>query len=291
MTSPHRTKCVCRSRLSPGDSLLRHALDVAWFLHPSPLLAADVVRRAVRRLPAVMASQRKRLYYARTRETKLQLAPAHLLQQLVLAESEALERNREQHGDASRDDLLVWYVKHLVAISMRRNLFYVTLAVTRFLYGFETRETIDTYARLVSDPNGLPDESYYRSRKRLLLDEIRERFEPRIRFESGARGETCIVTTEADARECALVRQALLHFAPWEIDCDDDAGDLRAVHILLSPPCLRRALPSPQWIEPLARMRIPRFSEAAEATTLAARDAVPLWTHDDLRRLGAEGLS
>jgi hypothetical protein len=290
MTSPHRPKCVCRSRLSPGDSLLRHALDAAWFLHPSPLLAADVVRRAVRRLPAVMASQRKRLYYARTRETKLQLEPAHLLQQLVLAESQALERNREQHGDAGADDLLIWYVKHLVSISMRRNLFYVTLAVTRFLYGFETRETIDTYARLVTDPNGVPDESYYRSRKRLLLDEIRQRFEPRIGFESGARGETCIVTAEADQRERELVRQALAHFAPWDVDCADGGGDLRAVHILLSPSCLRRALPSP-CLEPLARTRIPRFSEAAAATTLAARGAVPLWTHDDLRRVGAEGLS
>jgi hypothetical protein len=69
---------------------------------------------------------------------------------------------------------------------MRRNLFYVTLAMTRFLYGFETRETFDTYTHLASDPDGVPDESYYRSRKRVPLDEIRQRFEPRVRIERGS---------------------------------------------------------------------------------------------------------
>jgi hypothetical protein len=90
---------------------------------------------------------------------------------------------------ARQSDLVVFFIKHLVRITTRRNSFYVTLGLSRLLYNYTTAETMDLYNLVIQDPERVHDDYYYRSRKGLLLKELKERFGELVEVAKGVRGE------------------------------------------------------------------------------------------------------
>src|SRR5918998_6529711 len=126
------------NRVSTED-VLNKAYRLAYFLHQDKGTAIRIVAAATLKLNVAMAVQSKRLYYipvgrfsrGESRRTyairnKALFSDLHLLQRLIYGESEPYERQKElaaqagsqgvrADGDpASEEDLLVYFIKHLV---------------------------------------------------------------------------------------------------------------------------------------------------------------------------------
>jgi hypothetical protein len=130
------------------DELPNRAFELAYFLHRERQTATVIATRALNKLEVAAASQGKRLYYrltgrltggsdSRKARSKVSMGEPHLLQRLVYVESEEYERRKEAAARGSQahpgttpartSDLVVYFIKHLVRITTKRNSFYVTL--------------------------------------------------------------------------------------------------------------------------------------------------------------------
>ena len=239
------------------------AQQLALAIHGNMDTAAAVASIALARLPAAVVAQDKRVYYGRddphTRPTKVWLGREHVLQQLVFAASDPIEREDESQRPLGATELQVRFVKHLVWMSTRRNVFYVTLAVARLLYGFRMSETAQLYALLAEE--GAKDDAYCRARKRVLVDEMLERFPRSLRVAIGKRGDRGIAMKAADDAASARVAHCLESFAPWGVGCRGDSADpLHLMHRLLHRPCFATLLTELGWPDPLPRVQVPTTS-------------------------------
>ncbi len=236
-------------------------MHLARTLHDDAAAARQVANAALDRLPAAVVAQDKRIYYA-GQTTKVWLSEEQLLQQLVFAASDRVERAEESSSAVGSSALLVRFLKHLVWISTRRNVFYVTLAVGRLLYGFTTQQTADLYCLLFE--NNSKDDAYYRARKRVLIGEMSRRFPSAVRVTARTRGEQTFAMTRADAGTRGLIEQCLDAFAPWGTSCGRESSDpLQLMHRLLHPPCFRALTSELAWPDPLPRLQVPRFAAGA----------------------------
>src|SRR6185295_867464 len=190
----------------PRDEFPNRAFQLAYFIHRERKTALEITTRALNKLQLAATAQGKRLYYrltgradTRRARSRVSMGEPHLLQRLVYVESEEYERRKEaaaqniQADDgaapANRSDLVVYFIKHLVRITTRRNSFYVTLGLSRLLYNYTTPETMELYNLVIQDPDRVHDDYYYRSRKGLLLKELKERFGELVEVAKGVRGE------------------------------------------------------------------------------------------------------
>src|SRR6266581_7844440 len=177
--------------------LLNRAFELAYFILGDRPAAIYVAMAAMDKLKTASSNQGRRLYYTPTGRsaypavrTKVNLSELHLLQRLVYVESELFERLIEgQRKTIQQDDLIIRYIKHLIRITTKHNSFYVTLGLCRLLYNYSTADTAEIYNLVLQDPLRMRDDHYYRSRKKLLMEEMKTRFGNLIRTERGLRRE------------------------------------------------------------------------------------------------------
>src|SRR5215475_12801435 len=266
------------------EQVLNKAYRLAYFLHQDKSMAIRIVAAATLRLNVAMNVQSKRLYYipvgrfsrGESRRTdgirnKALFSDLHLLQRLIYVESEPFERQKERAaqlapedvraaGDpASEEDLLVYFIKHLVRITTKRNAFYVTLGVSRLLHSYSTLETMEIYNAVIGEPERVKDDYYYRSRKSVLMHEMYQRFGQLIRACRHRRGEARFETQQGSSELRSLVRECLRMFTPWDTQCpvprdfdpfksviasltskrnaDDSEVEVNRIHAILHPDC------------------------------------------------------
>jgi hypothetical protein len=291
---------------------LRQAFELAYFIHRDRTAALEIAIAAVASLEVAATAQTKRLYYrpgaSGFGRSKVLLDDLPLLQRLVYIESERLERPGEngEEGDCSisADDLTVRFVKHLVQITVKRNAFHVTVGISRILHNYSTAETIRIQDDLVSDPQQLKTEDYYRSRKALLMDEISCRFGPLLRIVRSARGEERFEAVKPSSRSGGLVSECLRRFTPWETRClpheadgltgssespgDSDGyrNEVTRMHAVLHPDCFRRLMAGLRLEDPANRLEIPHWRSARHLGSPDDRNA-PGLLPDDLAAAGA----
>ena len=288
------------------EEVLNKAYRLAYFLHPDKGVAIQIVAAATLKLNVAMAVQSKRLYYnpvgrfsrGELRRTngirnKALFSDLHLLQRLVYVESEPYERQKERaaqvtppdvHADghpASDEDLLVYFTKHLVRITTKRNAFYVTLGVSRLLHSYSTLETMEIYNAVIGEPERVKDDYYYRSRKAVLMHELYERFGQLIRTCRQRRGEERFETQQSSSEQRSLVRECLRLFTPWDTQCpvprdfdpfksviasltsksgaDENRVEVNRIHAVLHPECFKRLVAAFGYGAPDERMELPRF--------------------------------
>ncbi len=275
------------------DDLIKRAYRLAFFIHGEKAVALQVVSEALAKLETAAAAQDKRLYYIpksdRSR-TKTSAKEPHLLQRLVYAESEPYEREAEKRfltEEPNEEEMIIHFIKHLVRITLKRNSFYVTLGLSRLLHHYSTAETMELYNVLVQDPDRGRDDYYYRSRKKQLMQELKDRFGEMLRISKGARGEERFVADECADQHAELVAECLRQFTPWntgcalperidprseEIEafvfCGDDpdqeaATEINRFHAVLHPDCYSRLLSSLALPAPADRLSVPHFSMAS----------------------------
>jgi hypothetical protein len=288
------------------EEVLNKAYRLAYFLHQDKDLAMRIVAAATLKLNVAMAVQSKRLYYVpvgrfshgESRRTdgirnKALFSDLHLLQRLVYVESEPYERQKEHaamagpegvraDGDpASEEDLLVYFIKHLVRITTKRNAFYVTLGVSRLLHSYSTVETMEIYNAVIGEPERVKDDYYYRSRKAVLMHEMYQRFDQLIRVCRQRRGEERFETQQGSSELRSLVRECLRLFTPWDTQCqvprdfdplksiiasltskngaDENEVEVNRIHAILHPDCFERLILAFGYSPPEERMELPRF--------------------------------
>jgi hypothetical protein len=288
------------------EQVLNKAYRLAYFLHQDKSIATRIVAAATLKLSVAMASQSKRLYYipvgrisrGESRRTdgirnKALFSDLHLLQRLVYVESEPFERQKERAaqlappdvhavGDPAIDeDLLVYFIKHLVRITTKRNAFYVTLGVSRLLHSYSTLETMEIYNAVIGEPERVKDDYYYRSRKAVLMHEMYERFGQLIRACRQRRGEERFETQQGSSELRSLLRECLRLFTPWDTQCsvprdfdplksviaaltskssaDENEIEVDRIHAVLHPDCFESLVAAFGYSPPEERMELPRF--------------------------------
>jgi hypothetical protein len=288
------------------EEVLNKAYRLAYFLHQDKGVAMRIVAAATLKLNVAMAVQSKRLYYipvgrfshGESRRTdgfrnKALFSDLHLLQRLVYSESEPYERQKEGAAiaepsgvctdcvPASEEDLLVYFTKHLVRITTKRNAFYVTLGVSRLLHNYSTLETMEIYNAVIGEPERVKDDYYYRSRKAVLMHEMYQRFGQLIRASRQRRGEERFETQQGSSELRSLVKECLRLFTPWDTQCpvprdfdplksviaslaskssaDETEVEVNRIHAILHPNCFNRLIAAFGYSAPEERMELPRF--------------------------------
>ena len=178
------------------------------------------------KLETASNAQFKRYYYtptgraetSRATRSRVSLNDLQLLQRLVFVESENFEKQNETAKTTSEKNLLVYFIKHLVRISLKRNSFYVTLGISRILHNYGTNDAMEIYNIVVQDPDRVHDD-YYRSRKGVLMKELKARdisgdevFDSQIREQISAeflknKSLTIVPKEKAEARLIIYVRR------------------------------------------------------------------------------------
>lgn len=282
------------SKRDHDETMLEAAFRLAHFIVPDRQAALRVAVEALAKVEVAAAAQNKRLYYTPTgrpvseaasgKRSKVAFGEAHLLQRLVFVESEPYERDRERGRGVPLDEdaMTIHFIKHLARITTRRNSFYVALGFTRVLHVYTTPESMEFYGAVVQDPDRVPDDYYYRSRKKVLLGELRARFGETVRVVKGQRGEARFEPSAHSERLSSLVDVCLARFAPWGTRCpvarpsevadgiaslaftgtdpdEEHRVEVRRIHAVMHPDCHRSLAAGLGLPAPSERRDVPRF--------------------------------
>ncbi len=273
------------------DELLNKGFSLACFILGERADAIRTVEEALNRLEVTMAAQGKRLYYkpssswmrqdrADRYRNKVLFSELHLLQRLIYITSETYEKQRET-GAAGEEEMLIRFIKHLVRITTRRNSFYVTLGLGRLLYNYTTAETMEVYNAVIQDPERVKDDYYYRSRKGVLMQELKKRFGSLIEVARGTRGEERFRASQNQGRFTELVAESLSFFTPWYTHClvpagvnpimdgiagfasrgqqEEDKIEVDRIHAVLHPDCYERLVKSLGFDSTEQKLEVPHF--------------------------------
>ena len=284
--------------VKPVTDLLNRAFELAYFILGDRSASIYVAMAAMDKLKAASANQVRRLYYTPTgrsdypaSRTKVNLSEPHLLQRLVYIESELFERLIEgQRRSIHQDDLIIRYIKHLIRITTKHNSFYVTLGLCRLLYNYSTADTSEIYNLVLQDPERIRDDYYYRSRKKGLMQQIKDRFGNLIRTQQGLRREERFQSQEDSQGYAGLVKECLIRFTPWHSACvlpaeldpnrnviaqllfagadpdEEHQIELNRIHTLIHPDCLKRLTTALRLDLPEQRLQLPSFFVSSQGT-------------------------
>ncbi len=271
------------------DEWLNKAFQLAFFIHGDRETAKKIAVNAMNKLETASNAQFKRYYYtptgrsenSRAARSRVSLNDLQLLQRLVLVESENFEKEEENESDEKT--LLKFFIKHLVRISLKRNSFYVTLGISRILHNYGTNDAMEIYNIVVQDPERVHDDYYYRSRKGVLMKELKKRFGELLSTVKVNRGEERFEQKEADEEILEAAKEALKTFTPWnsfcaipeEFDPFDDTIkpfhfdkedpdeehriEINRIHAALHPECFQRLTDALNLPSSEQKMEIPKF--------------------------------
>lgn len=273
------------------DEWLERAFRLAFFLHGDRETAKKIAFGAMNKLETASTAQFKRHYYTPTgraenskvTRSRVSLSDLQLLQRLVFVESEAYEREKENGKKTSEKDLLTFFIKHLVRISLKRNSFYVTLAVSRILHNYPTADAMEIYNVVVQDPDRVHDDYYYRSRKGVLMKELKARFGELLEIVKVNRGEDRFNSKASAKNSAETARECLKFFTPWNSSCaipetfdpftdvikqfyfdktdpdEEHRTEVSRIHATLHPDCFNRLTQALNLSSPQDTMEIPKF--------------------------------
>lgn len=268
------------------DELLELAFQLAFFIHRDKTIALRIATAALEKLDTADSRQDKRRYYNPSgQRRKVSLPELLLLQRLVYAESERDEKLKEEDAGSppSQATMVKHFIKHLVKITSRRNSFHVTLGLARLLHDFTTAETAELHNVVMQDADRVPEDAYYRSRKAVLMSEMKDRFGAMLAVERGQRGQERFRTRPDSHPVARLVRECLQAFTPWKTNCcvpdrfdpamdeldqlafrgndpdEEHKTEVNRYHALLHPSCFERLALALGYDAPAARLAIPQF--------------------------------
>lgn len=134
---------------------------------------------------------------------------------------------------------------------------------------------------VVQDPERVKDDYYYRSRKGVLMQEIKERFGDLVKISHGQRGEERFQAEPEPGRFADLVRECLSLFTPWATPClvpavfdpisdsipplqfegrdKEDQIEVNRIHAALHPNCYQRLIKALGFQSPDQRLEVPHF--------------------------------
>lgn len=282
------------------DEWLDKAFRLAFFLHNDRETAKKIAASAMSKLEAASNAQFKRYYYnptgraenSRAARSRVSLNDLQLLQRLVFVESEIFEREKE----TSEQNLLKFFIKHLVRISLKRNSFYVALGISRILHNYGTADAMEIYNIIVQDPERVHDDYYYRSRKGVLMKELKARFGELLQIVKVNRGEERFDAKINNEKLCETANESLKTFTPWNSSCaipdkfnpfndiikafhfdkkdpdEEHRIEVNRIHAALDPECFLRLTNALKLPSSEEKMEIPKFMLTENQTNFDDKD-------------------
>jgi hypothetical protein len=186
------------------------------------------------------------------------------------------------------------------------------LGLGRLLHSYTTAETMDIYNAVVQNPESVKDDHYYRSRKGVLMQELKQRFGDFINICHGPRGEERFEIDQNPGRFVALVRESLNFFTPWNTPClvpagidpiregipslsyhsrnEEDEIEVNRIHALLHPDCFGQLISDLHFDPPEKRLDIPRFFYANDMSSNGSnnRRQQPKLTNEEISSIKRE---
>lgn len=282
------------------DEWLDKAFRLAFFLHGDRETAKKIAANAMSKLEAASNAQFKRYYYnptgraenSRAARSRVSLNDLQLLQRLVFVESEIFERENE----TSEQNLLKFFIKHLVRISLKRNSFYVALGISRILHNYGTADAMEIYNIIVQDPERVHDDYYYRSRKGVLMKELKARFGELLQIVKVNRGEERFEAKIDNKKLLETANESLKTFTPWNSSCaipdkfnpfndiikafyfdkndpdEEHRIEVNRIHAALDPGCFLRLTNALKLPASKEKMEIPKFMLTENQTNFDDKD-------------------
>jgi hypothetical protein len=273
--------------VQPADAFDR-AFSLALFIHQDRALSVRIATEALDSLPLACADQRKRGSYRRGSLkrgiTKVSGSDLQLLQSLVYIESGKREVEQETSAASSITDRdrVVRFIEYLARISTRMSSFYVACAFGRILYSYSTSEIRNVYETMT---NQFKDDSEYRKKKLLMMDDITTRFRGALSVEAGLDDEHRFRSVPDATAHHALVGECLAQFSPWDTNCilasqvtleavaelfhgpaGSDPGysevEMKRFHALIDLRCFHRLTGAFGLDPPFQRLSLPLFRES-----------------------------
>ncbi|HRH43405.1 MAG TPA: hypothetical protein PKY82_17375 [Pyrinomonadaceae bacterium] len=275
------------NELTRTEKWLEKAFELAYFIHGDVETAKHIAFNAMNKLEVASNAQYKRFYYspeARNSRSKVSMNDLQLLQRLVYVESESFEKEKEFTETVTEKDLLIYFIKHLIRITLKRNSFYVTLGMSRILHNYATTQAMEIYNVVVQDPEKVHDDYYYRSRKGILMKELKNRFGEKLEITNANRGEQRFQACGYSEVEAELVNKCLKSFTPWNTACelpekfnphfetikslcftgnnadDEHRIELNRMHVLLNPETFQKVVNSLSFPLPQEKLELPKFN-------------------------------
>jgi hypothetical protein len=306
------------NQMTRAEERIQKAFQLAYFIHGNRTVAKQIAVSAMNKLEVAATAQFKRMYYtptgrsdsARAARSKVSLSDLQLLQRLVYVESEAYEKQKEKEKTASNEDLLIHFIKHLVRITLKRNSFYVTLAMSRIMRTYGTNETMEIYNTVIQDPERVHDDYYYRSRKGQLMKELKERFGDLLMTTKGQRGEERFQSQDGSEELASIVKDCLDRFTPWSSSCsvpdkfdpysdvigklsfdgrdpdDEHRIEVNRIHATLHPHCFCKLVKSLKLDDPEEKLEIPKFAmDQQNDSSTHGRGNPPSLNEDELQTI------
>ena len=140
---------------------------------------------------------------------------------------------------------------------------------------------MEIYNAVIGEPERVKDDYYYRSRKGILMQEMKRRFGSLISVCRQRRGEERFEAQPCSTKHQSLVRECLRWFTPWNTDCpvpsdfnplttiitrltsksgvDEDKIEVERIHAVLHPDCFGRLIAGLGYASPEQRLEVPRF--------------------------------
>ena len=321
--SERQSRIAMTAREDTQQEYVRRAFELAYFIHADVGIALSITEAALCKLEHTFGKQDRRFHYVpegrRQSEdrssyalrTKVSLRREHLLQLLVLAESDSWERWSERGNSApllTEEVMAIRFIKHLVQITLKRNSFYVVLGVGRLLYEYETSQVRQMYDVLMQDQARFRDNSYLRKQKKVLMMEMIERFDPMIRIARTGQGEDRFVTQPTTQPLISLVNECLQRFTPWDTTCvvpasfdpaeripalsfsgtdpnNESPIEMNRIHTIFDPDCFSRLLANLGLESANKRLAMPQFFFSDNKESRGDRFNPPPLTPEDQLQL------
>ncbi len=199
-----------------SQDLLRKGFHLAHFIVSDRAAALRIVSDATSKLEVYRSQERKRIYwrhkYLKRKITRVIRQDHDMLQWLIYFEAEKHEKQHEQAGLSTMDDLVIRYIKHLAQVTTPMSSFYVNIGFQRLLRNYSTAETRSIYELMT---NHFPGNEEYRKVKAALLSRLQTRFGNLLKTCQSNRGELRFEQYDRQENLADLVRRCVSEFTPW----------------------------------------------------------------------------
>ena len=273
--------------MAEHDELLEKGFALAHFIFPHRPTAVSILIRAMNKLETQRGQESKRNYwrdkYLKRWITRVNRNDSDTLQWLIYFESDYFEKQQEQSGQHTAQDLVVRYIKNLVRMTTAMSSFHVNIGLHRILHNYSTGEVQRAYEFMTERYLGADE---YRRAKSVLMTKLEDRFGKYLQPVKTAHGEVRFEANPDQCRWVSLVRECLTAFTPWSTmggclipaNLGPDTGhlchllsgqsheklkqdkiEINRCHALIDPICSGRLIKALGFDPPEEKLALPRF--------------------------------
>jgi hypothetical protein len=161
------------NQVNAEEDLLQRGFQLAYFIFPERPQALRILSEAVNKLKTQRGRETRRSYwrdkYLKGRITRITREEADMLQWLIFYESDSHEKEQEGSRQATRESMVLRYIKSLVRMTSAMSSFHVNVGLHRLLHNYSTLEAQRVYESVTDRYLGADE---YRRAKSVLMSKL-----------------------------------------------------------------------------------------------------------------------